>query len=108
LLDVSKDYYGYWEASSSLRLNTPVQGSAGDGFKAAVAHLWEKRHECPGNPKMVNMVHDEVVLEIESEHVDVSKRWLEENMIEGMKEVLGPEAPVSVEITVADNWGEKE
>jgi DNA polymerase I-like protein with 3'-5' exonuclease and polymerase domains len=54
------------------------------------------------------MVHDEVVLEIDSEHVDAGKQWLEENMLEGMKEVLGPEVPVFVEITVADDWGEKD
>ena len=91
-----------------MRLNTPVQGSAGDGFKTAVALLWEKRRECPGHPKVVNLVHDEVVLEIDAEHLAFGKRWLEENMIEGMKEVLGSDAPVSVEITVADHWGEKE
>jgi hypothetical protein len=49
-----------------------------------------------------------VVLEIDAEHADVGKKWLEESMLEGMREVLGPEAPVSVEITIADNWGEKE
>ncbi len=54
------------------------------------------------------MVHDEVVLEIDSEHLDAGKQWLEENMLEGMKEVLGPQVLVSIEITVADNWGEKE
>jgi len=29
-------------------------------------------------------------------------------MIEGMREVLGPDAPVSVEVTVADDWAEKQ
>ena len=108
LLDVSEGYHGSWRANPSLRLNTPIQGSAGDGFKYAVALLWERRRGCPGDPKVVNLVHDEVVMEIDPEHVDAGKRWLEENMLEGMKEVLGSEVPVSVEITVADNWGEKE
>jgi hypothetical protein len=34
--------------------------------------------------------------------------WLEKNMLEGMREVLGSEAPISVEITVADNWSAKQ
>ncbi len=55
LLDVSESYYGYWRANSSLRLNTSIQGSAGDGFKDAVALLWERRRGCPGNPKVVNI-----------------------------------------------------
>ena len=50
------------------------------------------------------MVHDEVVLEIDSEHLVAGKQWLEENMLEGMKEVLGPQVLESIEITVADNW----
>jgi hypothetical protein len=29
-------------------------------------------------------------------------------MLEGMREVLGSEAPISVEITVADNWAAKQ
>ena len=62
----------------------------------------------PGNPKAVNLIHDEVVLEIDSEHVEFGKAWLEKNMLEGMREVLGSEAPISVEITVADNWAAKQ
>jgi DNA polymerase-1 len=108
LLDISKGYFGGWRTKPSLRLNTPIQGSAGDGFKYAAALLWERRRECPGNPKAVNLVHDEVVLEIDSEHVEAGKEWVEKNMLEGMREVLSSEAPVSVEITVADNWAEKQ
>ena len=108
LLDISKGHYGTWRANPSLRLNTPIQGSAGDGFKYAAALLWERRRECPGNPKAVNLIHDEVVLEIDSEHVAFGKEWLEKNMLEGMREVLGSEAPISVEITVADNWAAKQ
>src|SRR5215217_786534 len=109
LLDISKNgYFGGWRTKPSLRINTPIQGSAGDGFKYAVALLWERRRECPGNPKLVNLVHDEVVLEIDSEHVEAGKELVEKYMLEGMREVLGPEAPVSVEITVADNWAEKQ
>ena len=108
LLDISKGHYGTWRANPSLRLNTPIQGSAGDGFKYAAALLWERRRECPGNPKAVNLIHDEVVLEIDSKHVEFGKEWLEKNMLEGMREVLGSETPISVEITVADNWAAKQ
>ncbi len=103
LLD--KEYrFGRWRARSELRLNTPVQGSAGDGFKYGVAFLWERRGECPGNPKLVNLVHDEIVVEIDEEHVEVGKRWLERCMTEGMAEVVGTYVPVAAEICVADRW----
>jgi DNA polymerase I len=103
LLD--KQYrFGGWRARSEMRLNTPVQGSAGDGFKYGVAFLWERRGECPGNPKVVDLVHDEIVLEIEEEHVEAGKRWLEECMTEGMAEVVGTVVPIAAEIRVADRW----
>jgi DNA polymerase I len=106
LLDVERRFGG-WRSQYQLRLNTPIQGSAGDGFKHAAALLWERRHDCPGSPKVVNLVHDEVVVEVDAEHVEVGISWLRSAMIDGMREVLGPDAPVSVDVTVADNWGGK-
>jgi len=52
------------------------------------------------------MVHDETIVEID-EHIQAGKRWLKECMLEGMREVLGFDAPVDVEIIAANNWGEK-
>jgi len=106
LLD--KEYrFGRWCVKPQLRLNTPIQGSAGDGLKYAVIFAWERRQECPGDPKVVNLVHDEVVIEVDIEEVEAGRSWLRSMMIDGMREVLGPEAPVSVDVTVADNWEEK-
>jgi DNA polymerase I len=103
LLD--KEYRrGQWRVKPQLRLNTPIQGSAGDGFKYAVALLWERRRECSGDPKVVNLVHDEIVVEIDEEHVEAGKIWLERCMIDGMAEVAGPAVPVAAEICVNDRW----
>jgi DNA polymerase I-like protein with 3'-5' exonuclease and polymerase domains len=96
-----------WRSQCQLRLNTPIQGSPGDGFKYAAATLWERRRDCPGKPKVVNLIHDEVVVEIDAEDVEAGKGWLERCMLDGMAEVLGPNAPVSVEVSVSDNWAEK-
>ena len=100
--------YGGWRVSPQLRLNTPIQGSASDGLKYAVVSLWERRRECPGNPLVVNLVHDEVVLEIDEEHVEAGKAWLERCMIDGMREMAGSAIPVSVEIAIGDNWADKD
>jgi DNA polymerase I-like protein with 3'-5' exonuclease and polymerase domains len=48
LLDKTKSKRGKWYVEPSLRLNTPVQGSAGDGFKYAAALAHERLAECPG------------------------------------------------------------
>jgi len=103
LLD--KEYrFGRWCVKPQLRLNTPIQGSAGDGLKYAVIFAWERRQECPGDPKVVNLVHDEIVVEIDGEHAKAGRAWLERCMIGGMAEVAGPDVPTSVEIVVADAW----
>src|SRR5215207_7969741 len=103
LLD--KEYrYGRWCVKPQLRLNSPIQGSACDGLKYAAAIAWERRRECPGDPKLVNLVHDEIVLEIDEEHAEVGKVWLERCMLDGMAEVAGADVPTSVEIEIADSW----
>ena len=96
-----------WSAKRQVRLNTPIQGSAGDGFKYALSLTWERRRDCPGDPKVVNLVHDEIVAEIDEEYAQAGKAWLEQCMIDGMAEVVGPNVPVSVEITIGDSWANK-
>src|SRR3712207_1822785 len=106
LLDIEYRFGG-WRSQYQLRLNTPIQGSAGDGFKYAAALLWERRRDCTGDPKVVNLVHDEVVVEIDADQAEAGKGWLERCMLDGMAEVLGPDAPVLVEISVSEDWGGK-
>ena len=88
------------------RLNSPVQGTGADGLKLALAYLWERRYEFPEVAPII-AVHDEIVVEIDAEEVEAGKAWVERCILDGMAEVLGPAAPVSVEVSVASNWGEK-
>jgi DNA polymerase I-like protein with 3'-5' exonuclease and polymerase domains len=44
------------------RLNAPVQGTAVDGLKLALALLWERRYKCP-EAVPVLVCHDEVAVE---------------------------------------------
>lgn len=104
LLDKVLSRKGRWYVRPQLRLNTPIQGSAGDGFKYALALTWERRRECLGSPMIVNLVHDEVIVEIDGEHTGAGKKWLEGCILDGMAEVLGPDVPAAVEITISDRW----
>jgi DNA polymerase I len=91
------------------RLNAPVQGTAADGLKLALALLWERRGECPGAVSVL-VCHDEVVVECDTEQAAAAKAWLGGAMIEGMDAVLnnvGEEhVPVEVESRIARSWGE--
>ncbi len=95
---------GGWRASRASRLNAPVQGAAADGFKYAVALTWERRRQCPGSPVVVNLVHDEIVVEIDEDHALEGKDWLERCMTDGLALALGG-VYAGVEIAISDRWG---
>jgi hypothetical protein len=69
------------------RLNAPLQGTAADGLKLALAVLWERRDECPGAVPVL-VCHDEVVFECDADQAADAKTWLEKAMIEGMEVIL--------------------
>jgi DNA polymerase I len=81
------------------RLNSPVQGTAADGLKLALALLWERRGQCPGATPFL-ACHDEVVVECYAEQAADVMAWLEGAMMEGMDACMNSagEARVPVEI----------
>jgi DNA polymerase I len=91
------------------RLNAPVQGTAANGLKLALALLWERRGECPGATPVL-VCHDEVVVECNAEQAEDAKAWLEIVMSEGMDTVMNDAGevhlPVEVERRIARSWGE--
>lgn len=99
-------YTGRYEPVFAEATNHPVQGSAADAFKLTVARLWETRHECPGDPLLVGMVHDEIILEVDKDHCEEAREWLTRCMTEAVKEVTGdPQTPVVVEVEARETWG---
>jgi DNA polymerase I-like protein with 3'-5' exonuclease and polymerase domains len=85
------------------RLNSPVQGTAGDGIKQALALLWERRSECP-TAFPVLAVHDEIVVECDRDDADRVSTWLKGCMKDGMQPFADP-VPVEVEVSVGPTWG---
>src|SRR5215217_1967426 len=91
------------------RLNAPVQGTAADSLKLALALLWERRDECPGAVPVL-VCHDEVVVECDAQQAEDVKVWLQKAMIEGMDAITNGrdevQVPVEVEARIARCWGE--
>jgi DNA polymerase I len=91
------------------RLNAPVQGTAADGLKLALALVWESRDECQGAVPVL-VCHDEVVVECDAEQAGEAKTWLEKAMVDGMDEVLNGtdevDVPVEVEGRIPRSWSE--
>ena len=98
-----RDARGHPYPNKTEALNTPVQGTGADGLKAAIALLWERRHECPGAVPVL-FVHDEIVLEVPEADADRARDWLTRCMVDGMARLVDP-VPVVVDVSVGRTWG---
>jgi DNA polymerase-1 len=90
------------DAPGTVRANTPIQGLAADGFKAALAELWASRHRCP-SAKPVLAVHDELVVECDEADADDVAAWVAACLQTGMTRYL-TRVPVRVAVAVARDW----
>lgn len=90
------------------KINHPVQGTAADGMKLALAFLWERRDEC-SDAVPVLAIHDEIVIECDADRAEEAKDWLVTAMKDGMDAVVNkeePRVPIEVEASVAQTWGD--
>lgn len=84
------------------RMNLPIQASAAEGFKEALALLVESLKEYP-EWKLTNIIYDEVLLEVPAYEAEKAKQILQKSMIQGMESILKI-VPVIVDIKIQDNW----
>jgi len=84
-------------------VNYPIQGTGADLLKLAVllfdANLQKKNIQA----KLVNLVHDEIVVECEKERAEEVKELLEKAMKTAGKIIL-KEVPVEVESVINERW----
>src|SRR5262249_9389741 len=71
--------------------------------KAALALLWERRHEAPAGTLPVLAAHDELVVEADEASADRAAAWLRQAMLVGMQSMLSP-IPCEVEVQVGRTW----
>lgn len=89
-------------------LNTPVQGTAADGMKQSQVIL-HKRLKAAGygdGARVVNLVHDEIVMEVRKDLIGEVSPLLCQSMVDGMK-VYIKDVPIEVEPLVGDSWAAK-
>lgn len=91
------------------RLNAPVQGTAADILKLAMARLWESREKYPGALPILT-VHDEVVIECDAGAAPEVAQWLTDTLLGAVSDVLGYEELAgedAVETSVLGAWEAK-
>lgn len=89
-------------ASERLSTNTPVQGTGADIIKLAMIKLRKLLKEKGLRGFMVLQIHDEILLEVPDNEVEVTKETLKE----AMEEVICLRVPLVVTLKVGKNWAE--
>jgi DNA polymerase-1 len=100
--DFSREARGYQYTEA---LNTPIQGGAAEVMLAALARL--QKHFESLDAKLVNVVHDEIVLEVAKRDAPRTEQAVEKAMIEGMLAMFPDASTVGlVEAKAGVNWAE--
>jgi DNA polymerase I len=81
--------------------NTPIQGTSADILKRALRLLKDELRET--NAKVVNIIHDEIVVEADADEAEAIAEKVERVMRVAGEEYLKT-VPVKVETEIADEW----
>jgi DNA polymerase-1 len=90
------------QAAERTAINTPIQGSAADLIKVAMIEVDKALMEKKLASAMLLTVHDELVLEVPPDELEVVTRLVKEIM-EGVWEL---KVPLKVNVAIGTNWDE--
>ena len=95
-----------WQDEPKLTelLNTPVQGTAADITKAALAKLPTALKET--GVRLIGTVHDEILLEAPEDAAEQAAQMLQQVMEQAGQRYLR-KVPVKADVTVVSSWAEK-
>ncbi|MFP5264181.1 MAG: DNA polymerase [Blastocatellia bacterium] len=88
-------------ANQRLGKNAPIQGSSADIIKRALALLYDALK--PLGARMVNCIHDEIVVEVAEAEARECAAILEQEMVRAAREFIRS-VPVTVDTAIGDAW----
>ncbi len=81
-------------------INAPMQGTAADIIKQAMINVDEWLQQKSDNTRMIMQVHDELVFEVKTQHIDYYK----EKLCRLMTSVADLSVKLEVDAGIGDNW----
>jgi len=87
-------------------INAPIQGSAADIIRRAMARMDEALARANLSAQMLLQVHDELVFEAPDAEVDATIEVVRKVMVEAPHPALQLSAPLRVDAKAAQNWDE--
>lgn len=82
-------------------MNFPIQGSSADILKRSLRLLHDSMMGT--SAKLVNIVHDEIIVEVDASESEVTAQRLEKAMVSAGEEYV-KKVPVKVDVKIADEW----
>jgi DNA polymerase-1 len=87
------------EFAERTAINTPIQGTAADIIKLAMLQVDRELHRQRLDAKMILQIHDELVLEVPEEEIEVTEKLLRS----AMENVVQLDVPLVVNLAVSTN-----
>jgi DNA polymerase-1 len=88
-------------AARRYGVNMPIQGTSADILKRALRLLHDPLSGT--SARLVNIVHDEIVLECDASEAEATAEKLKKAMCSAGEEFV-KKVPVDVDVTIADEW----
>jgi len=85
-----------------LAMNTPIQGSAADIIKLAMVKVYNKLKEENLKSTIILQVHDELILNVYKDEIEVVKKLVKEEM----ENAIELKVPLEVDINIGETWYE--
>ncbi len=85
--------------------NYPIQGGSGEILKIAIRMLFDRIYDkgLLDTIRLVNIIHDEIIVECPEEYGEMAQQLLQETMIEA-GQVLLKQVPCEVSVGIHDEW----
>jgi len=74
-------------------INAPIQGTAADGMKLAMARVYERLRKFNGTAFIIAALHDEILVECDEADAPEIEKIVKSAMIEAMNELVNAEEP---------------
>lgn len=88
-------------ATQRLGKNAPIQGSSADIIKRALVLLHDALK--PIDAKIVNCIHDEIVIEVDEDQTAECAMIVDREMVAAAREFISS-VPITVDIAIGDAW----
>ncbi len=85
-----------------VAMNAPIQGSAADIMKIAMIRVWERLKKHNLESKILIQVHDELLLEVKEEEVEIVR----EILTDGMKHAADLLVEMEIDVHCGKDWYE--